>query len=435
MEINDCLSAIKRYFGLIAAITIIAAASSWVVSHFILENIYESTTTIIMSGKNTLSNGDKLCEYDVLLDKNLIKVFYNIAESESVAEEVIKKLKLRYTVDEIRKLIEIDVEEETGIIRISVRTNSANLSRNIVQAFVESLRNQSHNFILKAYIHTIDPPKLPVKPSSPNMILNLLLSITGGVMAGILMAILLGAKEQTKTSIFALNKLPWLFNIGSFPSLKSIKNKNIQRVYPNNRVAFESLKAIRTNLLYLLERDSINTIMFTSSGVSEGKTTIAVNTAVAVAQLHKRVLLIDCNFQKPALYKIINSKSETAQRDATSYRKINGYIVKSVPGLGIDVISDIMAPREKSNVNFSLINTMLDAIKNDYDLIMLDCPPVMSNADTLALAKITKNVVVVADYRHISYKVIEESIQRLTQIDSKILGIVVNHVPRKKFFR
>ena len=91
-----------------------------------------------------------------------------------------------------------------------------------------------------------------------------------------------------------------------------------------------------------------------------------------------------------------------------------------------------MAPREKSNVNFTLLKSMIDTFKDSYDYIILDCPPVSNNADTLMLSNITRDVVLVANYQHISYKVIEKSMQRLTQIDSKILGIIVNSVPQKK---
>jgi Mrp family chromosome partitioning ATPase len=83
-------------------------------------------------------------------------------------------------------------------------------------------------------------------------------------------------------------------------------------------------------------------------------------------------------------------------------------------------------------VDYGLLASMINAEKEVYDLIILDGPPMTVNADFRMLAHIAQNVLVVADYRQLSYRTLEKSIQFITQTGSSVMGIVVNCVPRRK---
>lgn len=428
MEFNDCIKALKRYLWLVMTVTAVAAASAWVVNQFLLIPIYQSTATILVCGQ-TCNNNPEL--NDVLLDANYIKALNNIAASDTVVQDVIDDMRLGWSLKYMRKLIDLDVDLETGIVKLSARTNDPKLSQKIVQAYTESLKDQLGNNALKLSIDIIDAPKLQRKPVSPNIVLNMFLSLAGGVMTGILIALLISIKEQSKIDIVPLRKLSSIFVMGYLPRVASCNSKNAMLHIPGNAMNGEAMKVIRTNLEYLLERDSITTVMITSPRAAEGKSSVAVNIALSMAQLNKHVLLIDCNLRKPGLYKICDRNNKTFA-DNSDYYRIGRYWVKSIRSLGIDLVSDSMIPRDQKSVSLPFLQSMFEAIKHSYDLILVDCPPLMTNGDTLMLSRLVENVILVADYPHLSYPILEESIHRLTQIRANILGIVINRVPPTK---
>lgn len=96
--------------------------------------------------------------------------------------------------------------------------------------------------------------------------------------------------------------LPWLRLLGFLQKHKvRRRRKKPILLYPAGSPADEYVKVIRTGLIYLMENSSVKSVLITSPGKSEGKTTFALNLAVSAAQLGKRVLLVDCSFRKPCL--------------------------------------------------------------------------------------------------------------------------------------
>lgn len=420
MDFNDCAKALKRYIWMIIAIAVIASFTSWTVSQYLLQPLYKSTATILVNGKICSNYADLNL---VLLDDNYIKAIYNIAHSETVAQNVINKMKLGWTVKYFRKLISVEADYETGFIEISAETADPELSADIINHYIEALEYQVCGNILELNIDILDAPKIAKKPSKPNIMLNVLLSLAGGIMTGILLALIFESAGYRKTKKLIFDKLPSLLVMGYLPEITKRKKNKLRLFYDG------ALKAIRTNLEYILENEAINTVMITSPKPSEGKTSVAINIALSFAQLEKNVLIIDCNFDKPGLSKIYNSSIDKKPDEESGFRRIDKYWVKPVSDLGIDVISDCMGPRNRNSDNSAFLKHLLRIMKKNYELIIVDCPSVLTGEDALMISRLVRNVIIVADYRRLSHQLLEESMQKLTQTGSNILGIVINRMP------
>lgn len=425
VEFYDFTRAFKRFFWLIAAVTLISTASAWAVSAYALMPMYESKAMIIIGKRDDRAGTESAPAQNIILDSNSIRLFYNIAASQTIAESVIQRVGLDMTAKDMQDILQTRVDYNTGILNIFARTSSPELSQSIVRAFIDILSAQSGGSFLHVSIHTVDEPKLAAEPVSPNLALNMALSATGGMAAAMLLSVLLYLKEQSKTDIHALSKLPWLSVLGFFPHI----GRRASLYSSGDKKTADAAKGIRANLQFLLERDSIKSVMITSPHPFEGKTTIAVSLAASMAQQKKRVLLIDCNADNPSFYKI-GGATVGAKAD-NPYRTVNDHVVKTIDGLGIDAA---IAPRHKSGINFCALRDFVQAMEQSYDLIVADCPCVLSNADTMTLSSIVKNVILLADYRLLAHRILEKSAQRLTQLNADILGIVINRMPAKKLF-
>jgi Mrp family chromosome partitioning ATPase len=345
-----------------------------------------------------------------------------------------EELNLNLSNNELHQMIKIEMDYETGIINLSVITNDASLSKLIADTFIDCLKHQAERFILGLTLFTIDAPRLSPVPVSPNILLNVLLAAGGGAMSGIVIAVLLNFKGSASNIITELCKITGLFLIGCFPAIRSGSFHTLQRISPDHKKAEEAIKIIRTNILYLLERSRDHKIMITSPSSLEGKTTIAIQTAVSMAKLGKKVLLIDCNFRSPSVYRISKIENLGNKENLDSYQRVNKYMVKTSVSLGIDVITHIMMLRDCSEEGFSFLESRIKALEKEYDVIIVDCPPSEPYADSLMAAGIIKNVVIVADYRGLSVNIIERTMHSYHNINANILGLVVNRTPLGKLF-
>ncbi len=431
MELYECLAAVKRRFWLVGAVAFAAAFSAWAVSCFFVQSVYESTATIIVSKSNETSgeNGQEL------LNSNYIKVYYTLGNSDSVALSIIGRLQLDTTVEKFREQVAVEADYDTGIIKISVEAKSAGLARDIAAEFIRSLKEHSNKLSIRTNVNIIDEPTLPVLPIRPKILPNILLSSAGGLLAGLLLALFFGSKELSASDLPAMSALPWLSLLGFLPKHKVKRRRRKQLLsFPAGSPSDESIRIIRTGLGYLFENKGIKSVLITSPRRSEGKTTFALNLAVSMARLGRRVLLVDCSFRKPSLSKLCDlEKCEKNSFEAEGQPE-NKCALTAFPELGIDLASDFSPSREQwGGAGFPpLLRTLLDGADERYDLVLLDCPSVRPYADAMMLCSLVKNVILVSEYSRLAASVLDKSTKRLKQVGGEILGVVVNKTPAGK---
>ncbi|MPM01123.1 hypothetical protein SDC9_47361 [bioreactor metagenome] len=431
MELYECLAAVKRRFWIIGAVALAAALSAWAVSCFLVESVYESTATIIVSKSNETpgENGQEL------LNSNYIKVYYTLGNSDSVALSIIDHLQLNTTVEKLREQVSIEADYDTGIIKISVDANSAGLARDIAAEFIKCLKEHSNKLSIRTNINIIDEPTLPALPIRPKILLNVLLSAAAGILAGLLLALFFGSKELSSSDMPAMSALPWLPLLGSLPKHKVRRRKRKSILsFPAGCPADESIKIIRTGLGYLFENNQIKSVMITSPRRAEGKTTFALNLAVSMAQLGKRVLVVDCSFRKPGLSKLCDLEKCEKSCFEMEGQPENKCAVSIFSELGIDLASDFAPSREqRGGAGFPpWLRIFLDGAGQRYDLVILDCPSIQPYADTMMMCSLVKNVVLVTEYSRLAASVLDKSVKRLKQVGADTLGVVVNKTPAAK---
>lgn len=437
MDYQECLGAVRRRFWLVLAAVAFSLLAAWAASRFLMKDVYESNATVMLSKPGAAAAGGGHAQQDILLDSNTIRVYYNLAESDSVAGGVIRRLQLGSTEEKLREQIGVTVDYNTGIMKISSRAGGASLAREITEAFLQSLEEEAGKLSLTADIRTIDAPKAPAKPVSPNLALNALLAGVGGMLAGVLLALLFGAGDQSAGRMPALPAgVSGASLLGALPKIRGFSARKAPvPIFPEGGMPGEAVKVLRANLLYCAERSGIKTIIVTSPGIGEGKTTFAVNIAASLAQMHKRVLLAECNFRNPTLLKLY----QTGKCTRTVY-PINGspggnMLVYTFPALGFDIVLDLVSQGERTeDVCSPAITGFLDEMALKYDFILLDCPPALPYADTLTISRLAQGAVVVADYGRLACAGLEQCVARLGRIEASILGIVLNNMPPAKAF-
>ena len=211
-----------------------------------------------------------------------------------------------------------------------------------------------------------------------------------------------------------------------------MSNELVINTRPKGTVA-EAIRTLRTNLQFTFVDDDIKTIMVTSSIPGEGKSFVSANLACSFSLINCKTLLIDCDLRKGRQNKIFNlpnnkGLSNLLLDDIDNYKE---YINETrVPNLDI-LLSGIVPPNPSELLGSDKNKELLEKLKKDYDLIILDCPPVNGITDSLILTKLADEAVLVSAYKKTPMDLLMQSKKSLENSGAKIAGVIVNKMERK----
>ena len=201
---------------------------------------------------------------------------------------------------------------------------------------------------------------------------------------------------------------------------------------PNSSFA-EEIKKVRTNLMFSKVNDDMKAIMITSSLPGEGKSFISSNLAAAFAQANERVLLIDCDLRKGRLKKIFKISPEAKGLSDLLINKdwqttYTDYIYESdVSNLSV-IATGSYPPNPSELLASNRFKKLLSELKKYYDIIILDCPPVIGLNDALVVANIADISVLVADCKKTTMELLEKCKSEFEKVGVKLAGIILNKI-------
>lgn len=192
----------------------------------------------------------------------------------------------------------------------------------------------------------------------------------------------------------------------------------------------EAYKTLRTNIQFSSIEGGLKTLLVTSSSPSEGKSVTSANLAITMAQSDLKVLLIDCDLRKPVVHRafsLLNGKGLTnILVEGVKYHDI----VNMTSVENLEVITSGPKPPNPSEILGSYrMKAFIDQLKQNYDMIILDSPPVLPVTDAAVLSRVADGVILVTEYASTTYEFLEQAKSTLEKVNAKILGVVLNRVP------
>jgi capsular exopolysaccharide synthesis family protein len=184
------------------------------------------------------------------------------------------------------------------------------------------------------------------------------------------------------------------------------------------------------NLMFMsTEDDPIRTVLFTSPGPNEGKSTTALNFSVMLAQQGQRVLLLDADLRRPSLHRALDILREPGLTnllvgDAEVREAIRPNVLPSLDFLP----SGPFPPNPSELLNSKAMERLLDELKGKYSHVILDSPPVLAVTDASVLGAHADGVVVVLRSGETEQKAAERSVDQLRRIGVRVFGAVLNEV-------
>ena len=196
----------------------------------------------------------------------------------------------------------------------------------------------------------------------------------------------------------------------------------------------EAFRSFRTNIQFSNVDKPIKSLVITSSVPGEGKSTAAFNLAVSIAQTEKKVLLIDTDLRKPSIYSYIEPKDFMGLTNiivqGIKYRDV----LQSDDDLkNLDIIiSGPIPPNPSEILGSAKMRNLVKELEQEYDMVILDSPPVGMFTDAAVLSTIVDGVIVVCVAGKTKRDDISKSIDSLNKVSANLIGVVLNKVKHKK---
>lgn len=194
----------------------------------------------------------------------------------------------------------------------------------------------------------------------------------------------------------------------------------------------EAYRVLRTNVQFSGIDKKLKTIVVTSSEPMEGKTTTVVNLAISFAQMGSKVLLIDADFRKPKIHKVFFiSNGEGLTNFLAAHDDYNKYIRQSsVQNLSI-LPSGTIPPNPSELLNSTSMKQFIETVQQEYDLILLDSPPVGSVTDACIISAYVDGTIIVVNSGKVTIQSLKRAVELLNKVNANIIGVVLNNVDRK----
>jgi capsular exopolysaccharide synthesis family protein len=201
---------------------------------------------------------------------------------------------------------------------------------------------------------------------------------------------------------------------------------------PKSPVA-EAYRTLRTNIQFSSFDNKVKTIVITSSGPAEGKTTTSCNLAIATAQAGSRTILLDCDMRNPKLHKVFEISNQIGLSDML-IGETNFY--EAVHKSGIDNLyvlpSGTRPPNPAEVLASEKMKKFLESLKETYDYIIIDTPPIIMVTDAQILAKYADGCLLVVASAEVDKNAAIKAKELLEKVDAKILGVVLNKIDTKR---
>ena len=366
-----------------------------------------------------------------------------------------KVQEIRNIVSSLKSQYDIARSQEESLKAAAGRSRSETLNQNkvaiqyqVLQQEVESNR-ALYDMLLKRLketnvseenrmvsIHVVDPAEVPKHPSKPKTSRNIMLAMVIGLMGGIGLAFFLEYLRYTIKTPDDLERflnLPFLGPIPNFEVKSDDPATDLIILRSPKSSASESVRGLRTSILFSSARHVPQVLLVTSAAASEGKTLVASNLALAMAQGGGKTLILDCDMRRPRMNKLFKAGREPGMSNILVGESAWEKIIQPTDVENLWLIpSGPIPPNPAELISSDLMQEIMEAMKKRYDRIIIDSPPIMAVTDAVALSRLVDGLVMVIKVGKTPKDVMRRAVSQLRDVNAKVLGVVLNDVPNTR---
>ncbi len=320
-------------------------------------------------------------------------------------------------------------------IQLSILQRKVDTNRYLYDALVKKMKEKGITERSQAVnVWIIEAAQIPKNPAKPRKKRNILLGIILGLFGGIGLAFFFEYLDNTVKTPEDVEEKFGIPVIAAIDLLKDKKQTIVENVLTDtSSLIAESFKGLRTSIFLSSAEQPPKRLLVTSVTPGEGKSSISACLAATIAQTGKKVLLIDADMRRP-----VQHKNFTIENKSGLSSFIAG-VSNQEDSIGLDVQENLdlmtagpIPPNPSELLGSKKFEQILLNTGNEYDMIIIDTPPLASVTDPLVLSKLVDGVIIVTWAGKTTYEMLGKGLKQLKEIDAPLTGLVLNRFSAKK---
>lgn len=344
-----------------------------------------------------------------------IKADYEVARQKFDAlEEELNRIKASDIASEGENYLPFDRAERNVSIQRDILTA---LRARITQTGIEVE-------VPRTTVEIVEDAEPPIKPSSPLVVLNIFLSVVLGLMAGVALAFFVEYLDVSIKTVDEVEKYLGLSVLAVIPQ----QSRPLTEAGQSSGQG-ESYRALRTGLMLLARETKHKILAVISGGVGEGKSTTLFNLGYVYAEQGSRVLIVDTDLRRPVQHKMVGLSNRVGVANVLTGAMQASEVIQEtgVPNLAM-IPSGRLRRGSMGIMNNIRLRALLDNLKDQFDIILLDSPPILGVTDAAILASEVDGVLLVVQYRKYP-KIISLRAKRMVEnAGGQLVGAVLNNI-------
>ena len=453
IDLQRLMNAVVNKSWLVGIVAVICAVAAFLGTFFFVTPMYQSSVMFYVNN-SSLSLSDaamSITSGDISASRGLVKNYIIILNTRETLNDVIDYAESDLTYGQLKGMISAEAVESTEIFRVVVTGAEPKETEQIASAIAYILPKRISTIIEGTSAKVVDSAVLPSRPSSPNYTKNTLIGFVFGLMftvAVIVMRDLVDITIRTEEDLQRACKNPVLalvpdmlspgkggYYYGYGREKKQTTDHGKQPEVIGGDISFaasEAYKLLRTKLQFsFADEKSCHIIGISSALTGEGKSVTAVNLAYSLSQLNQRVLLIDCDMRRPSLSAKLPIQKAPGLSDFLAGQSHSDNLIQNCGMKDNERAFHVVSagrnpPNPMELLSSKRMEQMLALLRQSYDYIILDLPPVGEVGDALAVAKLTDGMLLVVRQNYGNRLALSAAVRQFAFVDSRILGVVYN---------
>jgi exopolysaccharide transport family protein len=345
-------------------------------------------------------------------------------------------------------------------VQYNILKREVDTNRQLYEGLLQRLKEAGVSASLKASnIRIVDSAEPPTKPVKPRISLNLGVAAIFGLGLGIGVAFFQERLDDTLKGTGDVERLLGLAAVGLIPAVsepngnhhgvqRSLENTKvlahkengnghrpsaewhrIDAEGPQQKVLIEAFRSLRTSLLLSTADRPPSTLLVSSTQPGEGKTTIAANLAIALAQVGQRVLLVDADLRSPSLHRLFGARENLGLVSYLAGHQDWHAVVRpsGLPGLDLLFCGPI-PPNPSELLSSRNMGALIRSAREQYDFVILDSAPMLALADSRILATQVSGVLLVVKNATIPREQVKQTLSGIRSVGANVIGVALNRV-------
>ncbi|WP_158861845.1 polysaccharide biosynthesis tyrosine autokinase [Leifsonia sp. AG29] len=437
MELLDYVRILRKNWLLITSASLLGAFAGGAVAATTTPQ-YTASTRLYVSVRASDTAVSQDLNQGTTFARQAVTTYADVISSAIVLDKVVAELDLPQSSAELAGSVRASSPSGTSLIDIAVTDPDPRRAADIANAAGETFREVLAEELEKptgggeslVNVKTIQPAAAPSKPSAPNSPLLILGGLIAGLAGGIAVSVarsLLDTRIRTVRELEAISRKPFLGGILTDP--EAPKRPLVVHAEPQS-VRAESFRRLRTSLQFLTVPGGRRTFVVTSSRPSEGKSNVAANLAIAIAETGARVVLVDGDLRRPTVDRNFVLEGGAGLTDLLIGRAELDDVIQPWGTNGLAILpSGRIPPNPSELLGSEAMTHTISELEARFEYVIIDAPPLLLVSDAAVLSSAAAGVLLVSASGRVRRADLTGAMRILEGVKADVLGVIATMLP------